>query len=61
MQDYSHLSLNWPSSASARNDCQPVLGYYRYTLVKQPRPSSGGGKLSWLTVIGAAVWFWFVR
>ncbi|MEG4326566.1 hypothetical protein [Microcoleus sp. herbarium5] len=59
---WSNSSSHWSSSASARNDCQPVLGYYKYTLVKQPRHSSGsGGKLFWLTVIGAAVWLWFVR
>jgi hypothetical protein len=58
---WSNSLSHWPSSASARNDCQPVLGYYRYTLVKQPRQSSGGGKLFWLTVISAAVWFWFFR
>jgi hypothetical protein len=59
---WSNSSSHWSSSASARNDCQPLLGYYNYTLVKQPRHSSGsGGKLFWLTVIGAAVWFWFFR
>ncbi|MEG4803156.1 hypothetical protein QUB63_11605 [Microcoleus sp. ARI1-B5] len=55
---WSNSSSHWPSSASARNDCQPVLGYYRYTLVKQPRHSSvRGGKLFGLMIIGAAVWF----
>jgi hypothetical protein len=58
---WSNSSSYWSSSASDRNDCQPVLGYYKYTLVKQPQHSSGsGGKLFWLTVIGAAVWLWFV-
>ncbi|MEG4323130.1 MULTISPECIES: hypothetical protein [unclassified Microcoleus] len=30
----------WPSSPLQNNDCQPVLGYYRYTLVEQPGDSS---------------------
>lgn len=52
----------WPTSAPLKNDCEPVLGYYKYTLVEHPGDASGrGGKLFWLMVFGAAVWFWFFR
>ena len=52
----------WPRTAPKKNDCEPVLGYYKYTLVEHPGDSSGrGGKLFWLMVFGAAVWFWFFR
>ena len=61
-EDYwSNPSSYLASSASSRNDCQPVLGYYQYTLVKPPGESSGSSrKLFWLMIIGAAVWFWFL-
>jgi len=43
---WSNPSSYSPSSGQARNDCQPLLGYYRYTLVKHPGQSNGSsGKL----------------
>ena len=52
----------WPTPPPKKNDCEPVLGYYKYTLVEHPGESSGSwGKLFWLMVFGAAVWFWFFR
>ncbi|MEG3845823.1 hypothetical protein QT971_24045, partial [Microcoleus sp. herbarium19] len=52
----------WPTPAPKKNDCERVLGYYKYTLVEYPGESSvRWGKLFWLMVIGTAVWFWFFR
>ncbi|TAF14840.1 MAG: hypothetical protein EAZ73_28140 [Oscillatoriales cyanobacterium] len=54
--------FDWPMSRPIQKYTQPMKGYYKYTLIKSPGESSGtGGKLFWLMVIGAAVWFWFVR
>jgi len=59
---WSKSSSCWPSSAPQKNDYEPVLGYYKYTLVEHPGDSSGSwGKLFWLMVFGAAVWFWSFR
>ncbi|MEK0182436.1 hypothetical protein [Microcoleus anatoxicus] len=59
---WSKPSHTWPSPPPKKNDCQPVLGYYKYTLVEYPGESSGSWrKLFWLMVFGAAVWFWFFR
>ncbi|MEG3840206.1 hypothetical protein [Microcoleus sp. herbarium14] len=58
-QIYSDYSSNSPA---LQNEYGQVLGYYRYVLVKLPGESSRSwGKLFWLTVFGAAVWFWFFR
>lgn len=58
-QSYSDY---WSNSPALQNEYGQVLGYYKYTLVKQPGESSGSwGKLFWLTVFSAAVWFWFFR
>lgn len=60
--DPSKSVFDWPMSRPVQKYTQPVQGYYKYTLIKPPSESSGtGGKLFWLMVIGAAVWFWFVR
>jgi hypothetical protein len=60
--DPSKSVFDWPISRLVQDYTQPVQGYYKYTLIKPPGESSGsGGKLFWLTVIGATVWFWFVR
>jgi hypothetical protein len=59
---WSSSTRTWPTPAPKKNDCEPVLGYYKYTLVEYPGESSvRGGKLFWLMVIAAAVWFWFFR
>ncbi|WP_377473626.1 MAG: hypothetical protein P2A85_15645 [Microcoleus anatoxicus] len=51
----------WSNSQPLQNEYGQVLGYYRYTLVEHPPESSGrGGKLFWLMLFGAAVWFWFL-
>jgi len=57
---WSKSSSCWPSSAPQKNDYEPVLGYYKYTLVEilESRVSVGGRPV-WLMIIGAAVWFWF--
>ena len=62
-EDYlSKPTHTWPTPAPKKNDYQPVLGYYKYTLVEYPGESSGSwGKLFRLMVFGAAVWFWFFR
>jgi hypothetical protein len=58
-QSYSDYLSN---SRALQNESGQVLGYYKYTLVKQPGHSNGSwGKLFWLMIIGAAVWFWFFR
>lgn len=49
----------WDKTLPLENSSGEVLGYYRYVLVEQPGDSGSGGKLFWLMVIGAAVWFWF--
>ena len=47
---------------SLQNDCERVLGYYKYTFVEYPGESSGSWeKFFWLIVFGGAVWFWFFR
>ncbi|NJR22656.1 MAG: hypothetical protein HC786_11085 [Richelia sp. CSU_2_1] len=51
----------WENSLPLENSSGKVLGYYRFVLVQQPGDSGKGGKLFWLMVIGAAVWFWFFR
>ena len=59
---WSKPTHTWPTPAPKKNDCERVLGYYKYTLVEYPGESSGNwGKLFWLMIIGAAVWFWFFR
>ncbi len=59
---YQSQSDYWSNSQPLQNEYGQVLGYYSYTLVKQPGESSGSwGKLFWLMIIGAAVWFWFFR
>ena len=59
---YQSQSDYWSNSQPLHNEYGPVLGYYKYTLVKQPGESSGSwGKLFWLMIIGTAVWFWFFR
>ena len=59
---WSASTRTWPTPAPKKNDCEPVLGYYKYTLVEYPGKSSRSwGKLFWLIIIGAAVWFWFFR
>ena len=51
----------WSNYQPLQNESGQVLGYYRYTLVKQPGDARGSwGKLFWLMVIGVAVWFWFL-
>lgn len=58
----SKPSHSWATPPPQKNDCQPVLGYYKYTFVEHPGESSGSWrKLFWLMIIGAAVWFWFFR
>ena len=58
-QSYSDYSPNY---RPLQNEYGQVLGYYRYTLVEHPGESSWSwGKLFWLMVFGAAVWFWFFR
>ncbi|MCC3418943.1 MAG: hypothetical protein JGK24_32000 [Microcoleus sp. PH2017_29_MFU_D_A] len=58
----SKSAFDWPMSRPIQKYTQPMKGYYKYTLIKQPSESNvRGGKLFWLMVIGAAVWFWFVR
>ena len=60
--DWSKSVFDWPMSRLVQDYTQPVQGYYKYTLIKSPGESSGsGGKLFWMMVIGAAVWFWFFR
>ena len=61
--DYRSKSVfDWPMSRPVQHYTQPVQGYYKYTLIKRSGESSGsGGKLFWLMIIGAAVWFWFFR
>jgi hypothetical protein len=60
--DWSKPSHTWPTPAPKKNDCQPVLGYYKYTLVEYPGESSGSWrKLFWLMIIGVIIWFWFFR
>ena len=59
---YQSRSDYWSNSQPLQNEFGQVLGYYRYVLVKQPGESSGNwGKLFWLMVFSAAVWFWFFR
>lgn len=59
---YQSHSDYWSNSRALQNESGQVLGYYRYTLVKQPGESSGiWGKLFWLIIIVAMVWFWFFR
>ena len=49
------------NSVPLENESGQVLGYYRYVLATQSSDGGSGGKLFWLTIIGAAVWFWFFR
>ncbi|MCC3439230.1 hypothetical protein [Microcoleus sp. PH2017_05_CCC_O_A] len=49
------------NSVPLENESGQVLGYYRYVLLTGSSDSGSGGKLFWLMVIGAAVWFWFFR
>lgn len=59
---WSKSDCYWQSNVPQKDDCQPVLGYYKYSLVEHPGDSRGSwGKLFWLSVIGVAVWFWFFR
>jgi hypothetical protein len=59
---YQSNSDYWSNSPTLQNESGQVLGYYRYTLVKQPGESSvRWGELFWLMVFGAAVWSWFFR
>ena len=62
-EDYWQSSTRtWPTPAPKKNDCEPVLGYYKYTLVEYPGESSGScRKLFSLMVFGGVVWFWFFR
>jgi hypothetical protein len=61
-EDRSKSVFDWPMSRPIQKYTQPMKGYYKYTLIKQPSESNvRGGKLFWLMIIGAAVWFWFVR
>lgn len=59
---YHSHSDYWSNSRQLQNESGQVLGYYKYTLVKQPGESSGSwGKLFWLMIIGVIIWFWFFR
>ncbi len=59
---YQSRSDYWSNSKPLQNEFGQVLGYHKYVLVKQPGESSGSwGKLFWLMVFSAAVWFWFFR
>jgi hypothetical protein len=40
---WSKSSYSWPSNAPQKDDCQPVWGYYKYTLVEHPGDSSVRG------------------
>ena len=59
---WSASTRTWPTIAQKKNDCERVLGYYKYTFVEYPGESSGSWeKFFWLIVFGGAVWFWFFR
>ena len=59
---WSKPTHTWPTPPPKKNDCERVLGYYKYTLVEYPGESSvRWGKLFWLMIIGVIIWFWFFR